>query len=177
MGKLLIAHELFTMKGRVIATSYRVCPRSTNRFICTCQKCPTDFGKVIDIQHETNSILSDWKSAMVSDLATGLTTSAPKAMAFSKSVVASSPTPTSLTSEFRSSTNRYSSSTTLQLVSVLGSTEGNSPSGNIKSMGFYFGSTATTTVGTGTLGSLINTLNVVKDPTIEVNFQYDITFT
>ena len=163
-------------KGTVTAVSRRVCPQTGKR-ICGCNACPADeLGKIVDVQLANNTIFDDWFTTLARDIARGETASRPRIMAFSKSVVAESPQPTELDDEFRGATNIFSSSGVLQILCTLGSTEFNSPAGNIRSMGFYYGTDATTTLATGTLGSLINDLNVSKDSSTEVTFQYDISF-
>lgn len=132
-------------------------------------------GVLLSASRHENTLFANWKQSIVNDLVNGTTLSQPKVMAFSKDVVAASPTPTAFTNEFRGAASIYSTGATIQIISVLGATEGNSPSGNIKTIGFYYGTDATTTLLTGTLASIINTLNVAKDSTKEVTFQYDVT--
>lgn len=172
--KLIHASVVMKMRGRVRATARRVCPVS-RKVMCVCGLChPGLLGSVLYDEIHPNSLFSVWRASVVRDLALQTSASTPKIMAFSKSVVAASPQPTALTAEFRSAINVYESDGILRLVSVLGSQEGNTPAGNIKSVGFYYGSSATTTVGTGTLASLVNTLDTPKDSSIEVVFQYDV---
>ncbi len=160
MGQVITIGGGLNLIGRVTATS---------RDVRT--------GKIIDLQRASNTLADAWKVAMVKDLALNLRTSEPKVMAFSRDVVSNSPFPTAFTNEFRSSITAFPDQNKYQIVSVLGSTEGNSGGGNIKTIGFYYGDDATTTVGTGLLGSIINTLNVAKTSNIEVTFQYELTFT
>lgn len=160
MGGLIRIPDLaFALKGRCVAISRSVWS-----------------GEVIDVQEADNTLFTAFKNAVVKDLAYDLRTSTPKALAFSRDVVAASPQPTALTNEFRAGVSRFADGNKYQIVAVLGSTEGNTGGGNIRSIGFYMGADATTTVGTGTLCSLINTLNVAKTAAIEVTFQYEITF-
>ena len=147
------------MHGKVIATSR-----------CVFSK------RILDVQEAENVLATAFKSEIVKDLAYGLRNSVPRVMAFSRDVVTNSPFPAALTNEFRASINTFPDVNKFQIVSVLGSSEGNSGGGNIRSIGFYFGTTATLVLGTGTLGSLVNTLNVAKTSAIEVTFQYEITF-
>lgn len=133
-------------------------------------------GRVLDVQRANNTLATSWKAEVVKDLALGLNNSTPKVMAFSRDVVSNSPFPSALTNEFRSGISTFPDSNKFQIVSVLGSAEGNSGGGNIRSIGFYYGDSATTELLTGTLGSLINTLNVAKTSAIEVTFQYEIEF-
>lgn len=129
---------------------------------------------IIDIQEAENTLFTAFKTAVVKDLAFDLRTSTPKAMAFSRTV--DTGTPSELTDEFRAGVSRFAYDNKYQIVAVLGSQEGNTGGGNIRSVGLYIGSDATTTVGTGTLISLVNSLNVAKTSAIEVTFQYEITF-
>lgn len=133
-------------------------------------------GEVLSMTRHKNTLFSAWKTALAKDVVNQTQVALPRVMGFSKSVVSASPQPTVLTSEFRASCSVVSSGSTIQIISVLGPSEGNSPSGNIKSLGFYYGTDATLTLATGTLGSLINTIDVPKDSSIEVSFQYDVTF-
>jgi hypothetical protein len=123
-----------------------------------------------------NTILTAWKNEFAKDLKSLASEAPPRALAFTRDVVAASPEPTSLgANEFRDSVTRFNSGNKLILVCILSSHEGNG-AGNLKSMGLYFKSTATTTVGTGSLGTLINTLDEPKDTSVELSFQYEITF-
>lgn len=159
MGQLIQIPDMLNVTGKVTAISRSV------------------FSKeIIDIQEAKNTLASAFKNAIVKDLALGLRTSAPKVMAFSRDTVSNSPFPTAFTNEFRGSISTFPDQNKFQIVCVLGSTEGNSGGGNIKTIGFYIGDDATTTVGTGTLASIVNTLNVAKTSAIEVTFQYEITF-
>ena len=133
-------------------------------------------GEIVDIQEASNILFPAYLNAIVKDLALDLRLSTPKVMAFSRTGVDADPVPTELDDEFRSGVSRFYSDDVYQIVSVLGSAEGNSGGGNIRSIGFYIGEDATTTPGTGTLCSLINTLNVAKSSALEVTFQYEITF-
>ncbi len=165
-----------TISGKLKAVGRRVCPKST-KTICTCMQCDASMlGKITQVQESQNTIFDSWLNQIAKDIATGTNNGRPKIMAFSKSVVSPTPPPTELTDEFRAPTNVFNSAATIQILSTLGSTEFNSPSGTIKSIGFYFGADATTTVETGELGSLINDLDVSKDSSTEVTFQYDLTF-
>ena len=132
-------------------------------------------NQLISVVRHDNTLFSGWKQSIAADLVNATTLSRPMVMAFSKDVVPSSPTPTAFTNEFRAAASVYRTGATIQIISVLSATEGNTPSGNIKTIGFYYGSDATTTLLTGTLASIINTLNVAKDSTKEVTFQYDVT--
>ena len=168
--------QMIRMHGYVIATCRYVCPK-TGKTICGCGDCNGEaLGSVFYQGSAHNTLLTAWKSQMVRDLVDTTALSTPQVMAFSKSVVPVSPEPSELTDEFRSPLNVYNSDNVLQMITTIGSSEGNSPSGNIRSVGFYYGSDATTTVGTGTLGSVINTLNVPKDSSTEITLQYNITF-
>ncbi len=133
-------------------------------------------GALLDVAFAKNTLSTDWKKALVRDLIRSTSESKPVVMAFSRDVVASSPFPTALTNEFRAPITNFAFENSYIVVSVLSSSDGNSGGGNIKSIGFYYGSDATLTVGTGTLGSVINTLNVSKTSAIEVTFQYKITY-
>lgn len=176
MHNIIQLPEHSKVAGRLTAVSRRVCPRST-KTICTCGKCPANtLGKIIETHESFNTIFSGWFTQIVKDICNGTTGSRPRIMAFSKSVVAAVPPPTELTDEFRAPTNVFSSGPTIQILSTLGSTEFNTPSGTIKSIGFYYGDDATQTADTGSLGSLINDLNVSKDSSTEVTFQYDLSF-
>jgi hypothetical protein len=124
-----------------------------------------------------NTIMSAWKAAFCKDLAMGTTEARPRVMAFSRDVVAASPEPSALTNEFRGASTTFTNNANkLIVIGVLTPNVGNGV-GTIKSMGFYYGSTATTTVGTGSLGSVINTLSENKDISIELVCQYEVTFT
>ncbi len=157
MGKLIHLNHLLGLKGRCKATT----------------RCAFSHRVIQEVTYE-NTLFSGWLSALASDIANTTAHARPVVLAFSKSIVPVSPQPTALTAEFRAAAQVFSAGTSIQIISVLGATEGNSPSGNIKSMGFYYGSDATTTLLTGTLGSLINTMDVAKDSSVEVTFQYDI---
>jgi len=133
-------------------------------------------GRFLDIQISENTLSPEFKKAVVRDLINGTQLSKPIVMAFSRDVISSSPFPTAFTNEFRAPITNFASDNSYFVVSVLASSEGNSGGGNIKSIGFYYGSDASLTVGTGTLGSVINTLNVAKTSAIEVTFQYKITY-
>lgn len=131
---------------------------------------------VISRQRYTNTLSSAFKAAIVKDLVQDQSLSRPRVMAFSRDVVSNSPFPTALTNEFRSGVATLSADNKYVIACVLGSSEGNDGGGNIRSIGFYYGDSATTVVGTGTLGGLINTLNVAKTSLYEITFQYEITF-
>jgi hypothetical protein len=134
-------------------------------------------GQITDIQIADNMLFTVFKNAVVKDLAYNLRTSTPKVMAFSRDVVPTSPQPTSFTNEFRTGVSLLADGNKFQIIAVLGSSEGNSGGGNIKTIGFYMGSDATLVLGTGTLCSIINTLNVAKTSALQVTFQYEITLT
>lgn len=135
-------------------------------------------GEIVAFEEADNLLLTPYKAAVAKDLAYQTTTAKPRAMAFSRDTVASSPEPTVFTNEFRSSVNTLQDSNKLVIISTLASFEGNTEggTGNIKTIGFYIGDTATIVLGTGTLGSIINTLAVAKNSSLEVTFQYEITF-
>lgn len=133
-------------------------------------------GELLDVQMAKNALSTDFKKAIVRDLINGTQLSRPIAMAFSRDVIASSPFPTEFSNEFRAPITNFAFENNYVIVSVLASSEGNSGGGNIKSIGFYYGSATTLTVGTGSLGSVVNTLNVAKTSVIEVTFQYKITY-
>lgn len=159
MGQMIEIVDALEMKGRVKAISR-----------CVFSK------KIIDVQEAENTLSPVFKAAIVKDLALSLGESTPRVMAFSRDVVSNSPFPTSFTNEFRSAISTFPDQNKYQIVSVLGSSEGNSGGGNIRTIGFYIGAAATTTPGTGVLASIVNTLNVAKTSAIEVTFQYEIQF-
>jgi hypothetical protein len=132
-------------------------------------------GEIVAVQSAQNTLAQAFKVAVAKDMVHQLGLSSPRAMAFSRDVVTDSPFPAALTNEFRASISTFADANKFQIVSVLGSSEGNSGGGNIRSIGFYFGTDTTNSPGTGTLGSLVNTLNVAKDSSLEVTFQYEIT--
>ena len=152
-------NELFQAKGSCLVTT-----RSA------------ETGRIIQVSRHQNTLFSAWKQAVVNDLVNGTTTALPRIMAISKDEVDDAPQPTEFTNEIRIASSVYHTGATIQIIAVLGATEGNTPTGNIKTIGFYYGADATTTLLTGTLGSIINTLNVAKDSTKEVTLQYDVTF-
>lgn len=135
-------------------------------------------GELLEVHEAFNLLLTPYKSAVARDLAYQTTGAKPKAMAFSKDVVSNSPEPTVFTNEFRSSVNTLQDANKLVIISTLASHEGNTEggTGNIKTIGFYIGDTATITLGTGTLASIINNINVPKNSALEVTFQYEVTF-
>lgn len=176
MGYLIGMTEIFRLKGLATVECRRVCPRS-GKTICSCSGCdPRELGQVYHRETQRNTLAAGWKQAMVSDLVNQTALSLPRVMAFSKSIVLDSPFPTALTSEIRSPASVYKNGTSLQIISILDSGTGNSPSGNIKSVGFYYGEDATTTLLTGSLGSLINTMNFPKDSSTEATIQYEVIF-
>lgn len=143
---------------------------------CLIQAVSVESGKLIRECRYKNSILSAYILELVQDIRRGVMNSVPKALAFSRELIASSPEPSNLGGgEFRVPTSRFFAANRLVLVAVLASHQGNG-AGPIRSVGFYFGDDATAQVGTGLLGSIINTVNEVKDPTVELSFQYEITF-
>jgi hypothetical protein len=132
--------------------------------------------RILSVQERTNTLSSAFKAEIVKDLVNKTGNSTPKVMAFSRDVVSNSPFPTALTNEFRAGISTFADGNKWQIVCVLGSSEGNSGGGNIRSIGFYYGTSATLALLTGSLGSLVNSLNVAKTSAIEVTFQYEITF-
>jgi hypothetical protein len=158
----LIRLDKLALRGRCIITSREVFSR-----------------KILDQQVYFNTLSPDWIKEVVKDLARGTQASAPKALVMSREVIDDSPFPLnfagSTDGEFRCSVRRYPASGVLQIIGVLGPSQGNG-SGNIKSVGFAYGSGATLVAGTGNLGSVINTANVTKDPSIELTFQYEVEF-
>lgn len=177
MSNIIHLNALSGLRGRCTVTARKVCPR-TGKTICGCGKCdPYTLGWTIYKKTHENNLFSIWKSKLVEAMASGnLSVGIPAVMAFSKTVVDQDPQPTEFDNEFRAAISIFNSANVLQLLAVLPSSAGNSPAGNIRTIGFYFGADATLTPGTGTLGSIINNINVPKDSSTEVSFQYDITF-